>query len=158
MVQVGLGVPMPMLAPVTATWTAPFAAYLIFLSNRIVYQRLKHKALMGDRLATTTGAPDDDPLYLATRTHANFLETVPVTLGVAALAELNGANRRWLHGALATMFVLRVAHLELGIMGTNASGRKSAGWGRIPGYYGTQAVLLGLAGYTAWIVRGYWGF
>lgn len=38
--KVGLGVPMPLLAPATATWAAPFAAYYIFLQNRIVYHRL----------------------------------------------------------------------------------------------------------------------
>lgn len=39
--KIGLGVPMPLLAPATATWAAPFAAYYVFLQNRIVYHRLK---------------------------------------------------------------------------------------------------------------------
>jgi hypothetical protein len=38
--KVGLGVPMPLFAPATATWALPFAAYYIFLQNRIVYHRL----------------------------------------------------------------------------------------------------------------------
>ena len=38
--KIGLGVPMPLLAPATATWVVPFAAYYIFLQNRIVYHRL----------------------------------------------------------------------------------------------------------------------
>ena len=38
--KIGLGVPMPLFAPATATWAVPFAAYYIFLQNRIVYQRL----------------------------------------------------------------------------------------------------------------------
>jgi len=41
--KVGLGVPMPLLAPATATWATPFAAYYIFLQNRIVYQRFATK-------------------------------------------------------------------------------------------------------------------
>lgn len=42
MVTVGLGVPVPLLAPVTATWTAPFALYLAYLSNRVAYYRIKN--------------------------------------------------------------------------------------------------------------------
>jgi hypothetical protein len=42
--KVGLGVPMPLLAPATATWAAPFAFYYIFLQNRIVYHRLITKS------------------------------------------------------------------------------------------------------------------
>lgn len=41
--KVGLGVSMPLLAPATATWAAPFAAYYVFLQNRIVYHRLSSK-------------------------------------------------------------------------------------------------------------------
>lgn len=38
--KVGLGVPLPLLAPATATWAAPFAIYYVFLQNRITYHRL----------------------------------------------------------------------------------------------------------------------
>lgn len=41
--KVGLGVPMPLLAPATGTWALPFAAYYIYLQNRIVLQRLSTK-------------------------------------------------------------------------------------------------------------------
>jgi hypothetical protein len=41
--RLGLGVPLPMLAPATATWAAPMAAYYIFLQNRVVYYRLQGK-------------------------------------------------------------------------------------------------------------------
>jgi hypothetical protein len=30
------------------------------------------------------------------------------------------------------------------------------GAGRIVGYYGTQTILAALAGYTAYLVKGYW--
>lgn len=39
--KIGLGVAMPLLAPATATWAAPFAVYYALLQNRIVWQRLK---------------------------------------------------------------------------------------------------------------------
>ncbi|EFQ90521.1 hypothetical protein PTT_12894 [Pyrenophora teres f. teres 0-1] len=89
--KVGLGVPMPLLAPATATWAAPFAAYYIFLQNRIVYQRITTKTVIGDKVKDSKG--DVDPLYLATRAQLNFAENVPLILGIALLAELNGANR-----------------------------------------------------------------
>lgn len=41
--KVGLGVPMPLMAPATATWALPFAAYYVYLQNRIVYNRLSTK-------------------------------------------------------------------------------------------------------------------
>ncbi|EOD48279.1 putative membrane-associated eicosanoid glutathione metabolism protein [Neofusicoccum parvum UCRNP2] len=155
MVTVGLGLPVPNLAPITATWTAPFAVYLVFLSNRIAYQRIKNDTYMGDRakpIASTT-APEDDPLFVSTRCHANFLENVPLALLFSAVAELNGGSRRALHYALASFFVLRVAHAELGLR-RSFRGIKSLGLGRITGFYGSQGFLVGLAGYSAWLVRG----
>lgn len=89
--KLGLGVPMPLLAPATATWAAPFAAYYLFLQNRIVYHRLSSKTYMGDSTDSTKGVKD--PLYVATRAQMNFAENVPLALAIALLAELNGANR-----------------------------------------------------------------
>lgn len=110
---------------------------------------------MGDRLNNdpATFDPQSDPLYIATRSHANFLENVPIALVLSALAELNGANRRTLHYALGTFFAVRIAHVEFGL-----TRRRSAGWGRVLGFYGTQTFLVGMAGWAAWLVKGYWGF
>lgn len=41
--KIGVSVPMPLLAPATATWAFPFAAYYIFLQNRITFHRLSTK-------------------------------------------------------------------------------------------------------------------
>ncbi|KAK8196853.1 membrane-associated, eicosanoid/glutathione metabolism protein [Phyllosticta capitalensis] len=158
MVTLGLGIPMPMLAPITATWSAPFAVYLVVLSSRIVYHRIKDRTKTLDvKGATNSEAPETDPLYVATRAHANFVENVPLALTLSALAELNGGSRRLLHGALAALLVMRVAHVELGLR-SSFRGVRSIGPGRAVGYYGTQAMLVGLAGYGAWVVREYWGF
>jgi len=46
---------------------------------------------MGDKSDNSKGVTD--PLYVATRAQLNFAENVPLVLGVALLAELNGANR-----------------------------------------------------------------
>ncbi|KAF2086323.1 hypothetical protein K490DRAFT_44723 [Saccharata proteae CBS 121410] len=154
--QIGIGVPMPMLTPITATWTAPFAAYLVFLSNRVVYHRIQNERFMGDRISATN-SPENDDLYIATRSHANFLENVPLAFAFAAIAEVNGANRKWLNVAMAAFFAVRVAHVELGLT-KSFQGKKTIGPGRIAGFYGSQAFLLGLAGYSAYLVKGYWGF
>ncbi|KAH7063507.1 membrane-associated, eicosanoid/glutathione metabolism protein [Macrophomina phaseolina] len=162
MVTVGLGVPVPLLAPVTATWTAPFALYLAYLSNRVAYNRIKSSTYLGDRAKPLVSGPsptppEDDPLFVATRCHANFLENVPLALVVAAIAELNGANRRVLHYALAGLFALRVAHADLGLT-KQFRGTKGLGLGRILGFYGSQVFVTGVAGWAAWLVKGYWGF
>lgn len=41
--KIGLGVPVPQMLPVVGTWSFPFAAYFLLLSNRIVYHRLTKK-------------------------------------------------------------------------------------------------------------------
>ncbi|KAH6637738.1 membrane-associated, eicosanoid/glutathione metabolism protein [Boeremia exigua] len=146
--KIGLGVPMPLLAPATATWAAPFAAYYVFLQNRIVYHRLTTETFMGDSTDSTQGTKD--PLYVATRAQLNFAENVPLALAIALLAELNGANRTYLNWALGTLFALRISHVELGLMRQN-----SMGPGRIIGYYGSQGVLVALAGYTAYLVKDF---
>ncbi|KAJ9647298.1 hypothetical protein H2201_003897 [Coniosporium apollinis] len=141
--QIGIGVPMPMLLPVTGIFTLPFAGYLTFLANRTVYHRLKSEKYMGDGLADSSD-PHTDPLYLTSRAHANFLENVPLAFVFAAVAELNGANRRWLTAAMSTLLALRVAHVELGLMR-----ERSIGLGRSVGHFGSQAITLGLAGYSS---------
>ncbi len=93
-----------------------------------------------------------DPLYLATRCHTNFVENVPIAFVFAAVAELNGGNRKWLNYAMGTFLLLRIAHADGGLM------MKGMGLGRAVGYYGTQAFLGGMAAYAAYLCSGYWGF
>jgi hypothetical protein len=47
-----------------------------------------------------------DPLYVAIRSQGNFLETVPLALTIALLAELNGADRYvfWRHFSSLILF------------------------------------------------------
>ena len=72
---------------------------------------------------------------------------------LTAIAELNGANRKVLNYAMATLFVLRIAHAEMGIRKEGAMGN-----GRPIGYFGTLGVLSGMAAYSTWLVKGYWGY
>lgn len=64
---------------------------------------------------------------------ANFLENVPLAFIFAAVAELNGADRKLLNYAMAALLALRISHAELGLRGKGA-----IGLGRPVGYYGTQ--------------------
>ncbi len=136
-------------AAVTGTWTLPFAAYLMILSNRVVTHRIKSKKYMGEALESPS---DTDPLYLDNRAHANFLENVPLAFVIAAVAELNGGNRKVLNIAMGVLLALRVAHVEMGL-----KGKDTVGPGRPLGYFGSQVWLGGLAAYGAYLVKGYWG-
>ncbi|KAI9750009.1 MAG: asparaginyl-tRNA synthetase [Chaenotheca gracillima] len=145
----------PKLLPIIGTWSLPFAAYYALLTNRIVYHRLAQQKYLGDN-STNSGATnheEPEPLYLATRGQANFLENVPLALVFAGIAELNGGSRKVLNYGLAALFFFRVAHVELGL---NRKG--TMGVGRVVGYYGSQGFLVAVASYSAYLVKGYWGF
>ncbi|KAL8880989.1 MAG: hypothetical protein Q9198_001712 [Flavoplaca austrocitrina] len=143
--------------PVTGVWTVPFTAYLLLLSNRVVHQRIKNKQWIGDKLNseknTAGDAENPDPLFLEGRCHMNFLESVPFAFILTAIAELNGANRTVLNYAMAALFALRVGHVEVGLRGKGTMAP-----GRPIGLFGTQGLMAGMAMYTAYLVKGYWGY
>lgn len=149
---------------VTGGFALPFTAYFLYLSGRCVQVRLRDKKWIGDDSSKQDGetpsgesaAPQNSDKYndlqVSTRAHANFAENVPLAFILAGLVELNGGNRKVVSGTLGALFVLRVLHADLGVLkpGSMAAGRPI-------GYYGTCGVLGALAGYSAWLVREYWG-
>ncbi|KAK8095857.1 MAPEG family-domain-containing protein [Apiospora kogelbergensis] len=163
------------LLPITGSFAVPFTAYFTFLSARVVRHRLEGKQPLGDgshrgskssssssssssgRSSTSRGSRgeqlSDSKLFVASRAHQNFAENVPLAFALAAVVELNGGNRKILTGALGALFAFRVLHAELGMYREEA-----LGVGRPVGYYGTLASMLGLAGYAAFLVKGFWGF
>ena len=111
--------------------------------------------MIGNTSSNTSSTGKDeqaDPLSIAARAHGNFAENVPATLLLAAVVELNGGDRRVLNWALAGLMAFRIAHVELGLRGKE----DGVGPGRIVGHLGTQSIMVGLAGYAAWLIRGYW--
>lgn len=148
-------------AAVTGTYLVPLSLYQLFLSARVFQQRLATNTYVG---TATNNAPSEnpssgadetaDPLSITIRAHSNFVEYVPLALIFAAVAELNGGNRRWLNYSLAALTALRVAHVELGLRAKE----DGAALGRLVGFLGTHGVMVGLAGYAGWLVKGYWGF
>lgn len=59
-------------------------------------------------------------------------------------------HSKYINYALGALLALRIGHVEAGLMI-----KDSMGPGRIVGYYGTQTVLLALAGYTAYLVKDF---
>ncbi|KAI9679861.1 MAG: hypothetical protein M1817_004875 [Caeruleum heppii] len=161
MATVGLGVPVPKMLPITGTWALPFTAYYIILATRVVTERYQSDHWFGEKKKTTpnsssAGPVNDrfhpDPLLLATRAQQNFAENVPWIFILSMVAELNGGGRQALNVLLGTVFILRVAHVELGL-----KAKGTMGHGRTAGYFGTQLAMLGLAGYASYLVKGFWG-
>ncbi|KAI1384584.1 membrane-associated, eicosanoid/glutathione metabolism protein [Hypoxylon trugodes] len=146
-----IGLQTPLLAPllpITGTFALPFSAYFTFLSYRVVAHRLSDKHYLGDN-SSKDGNPNNK-LYLATRSHQNFLENVPLALTLAAFAELNGGNRRTLTAILSALLTFRILHVELGLI-------NGMGIGRPIGYWGSLATIGTLGAYAAYLVKGYWG-
>ena len=85
---------------------------------------------MGDN--TSADKNLEDPLYVASRAQKNFNENIPLALIIAALAELNGANRydfltlrtksssdcvtcsKYVNYFLGALLAFRISHVEFG--------------------------------------------
>lgn len=152
---VGLGLPaLPQLIPVTGTFAVPLTAYYTFLKARVIYYRQKESNSIGIP-TDSKDSSEGSGLLAAFRAQANFYENVPLALILSGLVELNGGSRRALTGLLGTLVVARLFHAELGLMNIK---NNYIGFGRPVGFFGTEGVILGLAGYAAYLVKGYWGF
>ena len=142
---------------IAGTYALPFSIYQFYLAVNVSNERVKADQMFGDKsgdvkeAATNSG---QDPLLLAVRAHGNFMEHVPLAFVLATIAELNGASKKSLNIVLATLFVARVAHVELGLRGND----KGAALGRPLGALTTQGVIVGLAGWSVYLVKDYWGF
>ena len=145
---------------IVGTWTLPLAVYQVLLSARVSQQRLATNTMIGSTSSNSSNPPSSgrderaDPLTVATRAHGNFLENVPLAVLLAAVVELNGGDKRVLNGTLAALLAFRLTHAELGLR----AAEDGTANGRIIGHTGSQVIILGLAGYATWLIRGYWGF
>lgn len=130
--------------PITGTWALPFATYYSILAMRVSFTRVSSDTYIGDKSATS--AAGLDPLLVASRSHGNFVENVPLALLMGAIVEMNGGNRKVLSGSFAALLAFRILHVELGIRGKDARGP-----GRALGHLGTVGFVLGMAGYAAYL-------
>ena len=107
--------------PVTGTFAIPLVVTSSLLSLNVVKTRIDLNTWQGDKTITSGGKesagikqPDGnsyDPLLMATRVHANLVENMPITLILAALAEINGADRKKLTTVLAAFTLIRISHV-----------------------------------------------
>src|SRR5215475_13901242 len=74
----------PLLLPITLATAGALGLIGLILALRVTMGRAKHKVNMGDG-----GNPD---MIVRMRTHANFVEYVPLMLVLLGLLELGGAN------------------------------------------------------------------
>ena len=112
--------------------------------------RMDSKQFIGSK---PSDDPASDPLTVASRCQGNFAESVPLALFLGAVVEMNGGNRKVLTGGFAWLFLARLLHVELGLRGEKAMGN-----GRVVGHMGTIGFIVGMGGYAAYLVKGYWGF
>ena len=83
-------------------------------------------------------------------------EQFVVTLVASVLYLINKLICRTSSCIMAFFFAIRIAHADGGLMREGKFGTN--GVGRPIGFFGSLAVLGGLAAYAAWLVKGYWGF
>jgi uncharacterized membrane protein YecN with MAPEG domain len=123
-----------MILPIALTTAAAAALINFWLGYRIGRVRGKEKIMVGD---------GGHPLLVARmRAHLNFAEYAPVVLILIALIEFGAGTSLWLWIVAAVFLLGRVLH-----------GFGMDGWlpGRAIGIATTMLIMLGLAGYAAWI-------
>lgn len=92
----------PLLLPITLATSGALGLIGLILALRVSMGRGKYKINMGDG-----GNPD---MIVRMRTHANFVEYVPLMLVLLGLLELGGSNRTALLVGAAVLVVARISH------------------------------------------------
>ena len=136
------------LLPVTTTIAALAALVLLWLSIRVIRQRLATESSLGDgggQDLTSAGGRNYAPLQVAVRCHGNFTEYVPVLLILLGLLELAGANAVFLWVCGVILLAGRILHV-IGMY------RPAPNPFRIAGMMSTFGLLLVFAGYGLFIV------
>ena len=86
----------------TAIYAAILAVFYVVLTIRVIRQRYRAKASLGDA--------GDAMLQRAIRVHGNFAEFVPFALLLIALAELNGSPSWSIHVLGSVLVLARLSH------------------------------------------------
>jgi uncharacterized membrane protein YecN with MAPEG domain len=98
--------------PVTSITAVLMAVIFLVLAARVGAARGKSGASLGDGSGglIKPGEEHTAPLLVASRSHANFCEYVPLALILLALAEHNGAPRIFMLIVAGALVVARVIH------------------------------------------------
>jgi uncharacterized membrane protein YecN with MAPEG domain len=120
-----------MTAPVTGLYAGLLVLLLLVLGMRVT--------LLRNKLRVGSGHGNDPQLARAVRVHGNALEWILPMLVVLLVAELDGANRTFLHVCGVGFIAARIAH-AVGMSRTSKESR-----GRFWGMAGTFLVIAVLA-------------
>ena len=92
----------PIPIPITAVFTGLLALMLVGISIRVTVLRARKKINLSDG--------GDEQLQRAIRVQGNFVEYVPIALGLMALMEWSGAGHWLVYAAGIALLVARVVH------------------------------------------------
>jgi uncharacterized membrane protein YecN with MAPEG domain len=118
--------------PITSLYAAVFGLILVPITLRVGFRRIVTSIFFLDG--------GDEILLRRIRSHANFLEYVPIALILMALTELAGAPAPYLHALGGTLLAARVIHYltlnisplaptrAIGMLGTFAAILMGSGW------------------------------
>jgi uncharacterized membrane protein YecN with MAPEG domain len=118
------------IAPVSALYAGALAILLLALAGRV--------SLLRGQLNVGLGHGDDPSLARAIRAHGNAVEWVLPMLALFLIAEIDGANRTFLHVCGVLFVASRIAH-ALGLS-RNAKASNGRFWGTA-GSFAITAVL-----------------
>ena len=119
-----------MIAPVTALYAGLLGALLLFFAGRV--------SLLRSKLNIGIGHGNDAALARAVRVHGNAVEWIVPMLLLFLVAEIDGANRTFLHLCGVAFLASRISH-AIGLMRTSKASR-----GRFLGMAGSWIVTLAL--------------
>jgi len=127
-----------MTAPLTALYAGVLGVWLLVLAGRV--------SLLRSKLRVGMGHGNDPHLARAIRVHANAVEWIVPMLLLFLVAELDGANRTFLHVCGITFVAARVAHaVGLSRMSRDSSGR----------FWGMAATWLVIAALALWDIAAF---
>ncbi len=124
--------------PITALLAGVFAIVFVPMTVSIGVRKSQVGVMFGDG--------GDDVLFRRIRAHANFLEYVPLTLILMAVAEMNHASALFLYITGAVFFVARMAHYYVLNYRDSPSLRKAT-------MLGTMGAILSFA---IWLLLYFW--
>lgn len=94
---------MPVIFPATTAFYAGLLGLIYAgMSGWVIGGRLTGNVLFGDG--------GQDSLQRRIRSHANFMEYVPITLLLIALYEAGGGAQGWVRGLLIVLVIARILH------------------------------------------------
>lgn len=137
--------PFPVTLAAASLLTLMFAA----LTARVFQARVKSKISMGVGNQTTIGMGEEEngsPLLIASRTHANFAEFVPLSLLLLGFIETSGGKHMVVIALAAVLIVARLAH-AIGLARKSPNPFRMAGavlqllWLLAAGIYGLVLIL-----------------